>query len=111
MNTPVLFPFNEDLDLSNFVTTSEASTEDDEADSDSIEPLKEVEQTKVPFTMNYRLCGVVNHTGVCGGGHYTAYAKCADGNWRKFNDKFVTVINKVPENLETDAYLLFFERV
>ena len=82
--TPVLFPFNEDLDLSEYVNAKETK---------------------------YRLFGVINHSGVCGGGHYTAYAKCKDKVWRKFNDRTVSVIEHVPDNLETDAYLLFFEKI
>jgi len=87
INTPVKFPIDL-LDLQPFVAN--ASERDH---------------------LNYRLCAVTEHTGVCGGGHYTAYARCIDGVWRYFNDAEVTRPSHLSESIYTDAYLLFYERV
>eukprot|EP01065_Artemidia_motanka_P031458 TRINITY_DN3784_c1_g1_i1.p1 TRINITY_DN3784_c1_g1~~TRINITY_DN3784_c1_g1_i1.p1 ORF type:complete len:1442 (+),score=384.43 TRINITY_DN3784_c1_g1_i1:69-4394(+) len=56
----------------------------------------------------YDLYAVVNHTGVCGSGHYYSYIKSGSG-WYTFNDS--TVVS-MPESevVTSDAYLLFYYR-
>lgn len=83
-NTQMIdFPL-EDLDLSKFSSNYSAS-----------------------YPVKFDLVGVCNHVGGLQGGHYYAYCKCEDDEWRQFNDKYVTNINK--ENVVTkDAYVLFY---
>ena len=57
----------------------------------------------------YDLHAVSNHGGVCGGGHYWAYTKNIDGNWYKYNDKFVSLKNK-DEIVTENAYCLFYKK-
>lgn len=57
----------------------------------------------------YELYGVCNHSGVTGGGHYTANVKNADGKWYNYNDTSVSEIRK--ELVVTaKAYCLFFRK-
>ncbi|ORY81420.1 hypothetical protein BCR37DRAFT_380322 [Protomyces lactucae-debilis] len=58
----------------------------------------------------YDLCGVVNHYGGLGGGHYTAFAQTFDdGNFHNFNDSSVNAMDA--NNLvSSSAYLLFYRR-
>jgi ubiquitin C-terminal hydrolase len=62
----------------------------------------------------YDLCAIVDHQGVCDGGHYLAYCKNALNNeWYEYNDSHVTHIDKeiIGTVLNSDsAYLLFYTR-
>eukprot|EP00929_Paragymnodinium_shiwhaense_P046729 TRINITY_DN23778_c0_g1_i1.p1 TRINITY_DN23778_c0_g1~~TRINITY_DN23778_c0_g1_i1.p1 ORF type:complete len:864 (-),score=128.04 TRINITY_DN23778_c0_g1_i1:132-2654(-) len=62
----------------------------------------------------YRLYGVVNHSGTLTYGHYTAYALCGDGGegrkWYHYNDSSVSRIDE-SQVVSKDAYILFYERV
>ncbi|TPX34231.1 hypothetical protein SmJEL517_g03085 [Synchytrium microbalum] len=58
----------------------------------------------------YDLCGVSNHFGGMGGGHYTAYAKNSiDGQWYNFDDSSVSKANE-DNVVSSAAYLLFYQR-
>jgi len=60
-------------------------------------------------TYIYDLHAVANHGGNTLGGHYWAYTKNLDGNWYKYNDKFVSL--KPMENVVTkNAYCLFYKK-
>lgn len=63
-----------------------------------------------PFV--YDLVGVVHHFGErINSGHYTATTKNpVDGQWRKFDDKIVTLTDKAALKGSASAYLLFYER-
>lgn len=55
----------------------------------------------------YDLYGICNHLGNCGGGHYTAIVKNADGHWYHFNDMTIHRVND--NNIKTEyAYCLFY---
>lgn len=57
----------------------------------------------------YDLHAVSNHMGNSNFGHYWAYTKNMDGNWYKYNDKFVSLKN--PEELVTkNVYCLFYKK-
>lgn len=74
-----------------------------------IDPGYEVK--KYSKDMLYRLVATVNHTGVVDSGHYVAYIASQDqSSWFKFDDAMVT---KVPSGmvLNSNAYMLFYERV
>lgn len=75
---------------------------------------------------NYRLKGVVVHTGTSEGGHYFSIIRTKD-KWYKFNDQNATIfdVNDLPReafggfeskdgwaevNYSTNAYILFYER-
>ena len=58
----------------------------------------------------YDLYAVVNHLGILGGGHYTAYCKNAiDGHWYCYDDERVRVIEE-SKVVTSNAYLLFYIR-
>jgi hypothetical protein len=63
-----------------------------------------------PFV--YDLVGVVHHFGErINSGHYTATTRNPiDGQWRKFDDKLVTLTDKNTIRCSASAYLLFYER-
>ena len=76
-------------------------------------PLKDLDLSRYCYGYNskapkkFDLIGVCNHTGNLRGGHYYAYTYCNDGNWRNFNDKYVSIIN--PDSVITNAaYVLFY---
>eukprot|EP00746_Dinoflagellata_sp_MGD_P139412 gnl/MRDRNA2_/MRDRNA2_72878_c0_seq2.p1 gnl/MRDRNA2_/MRDRNA2_72878_c0~~gnl/MRDRNA2_/MRDRNA2_72878_c0_seq2.p1 ORF type:complete len:870 (-),score=165.90 gnl/MRDRNA2_/MRDRNA2_72878_c0_seq2:427-3036(-) len=61
----------------------------------------------------YRLYGVVNHSGTLSFGHYTAYGLVGEGDnrqWYLFNDSTVTRAEE-KDVVSKDAYMLFYERV
>lgn len=61
----------------------------------------------------YRLYGVVNHSGTLSFGHYTAYGLVGEGDnrqWYLFNDSTVTHADE-KDVVSKDAYMLFYERV
>lgn len=60
----------------------------------------------------YRLYGVVEHAGTLERGHYVSYAEIRDGKsgWFWASDSVVT-ITKVEDVVDSQAYLLFYERV
>lgn len=58
----------------------------------------------------FNLYGISNHIGNCFGGHYYAFIKNLDGNWYKYDDDTVTLLQKskvVTEN----AYCLFYKKI
>jgi len=57
----------------------------------------------------YDLHAVANHAGGLGGGHYWAYTKNLDGNWYKYNDKFVS-LKKESELVTSEVYCLFYKK-
>ena len=57
----------------------------------------------------YDLYAISNHVGNTMGGHYYAYIKNTDENWYKYNDKYVSMLNK--DSLVTpNAYCLFYKK-
>eukprot|EP01006_Ploeotia_vitrea_P031549 TRINITY_DN63883_c0_g2_i1.p1 TRINITY_DN63883_c0_g2~~TRINITY_DN63883_c0_g2_i1.p1 ORF type:complete len:1062 (+),score=158.24 TRINITY_DN63883_c0_g2_i1:103-3186(+) len=60
----------------------------------------------------YDLFAVSNHYGGMCGGHYTAYAKAADGNWYDFDDSRYTEVygDPVTTVVTPAAYSLFYVR-
>lgn len=62
------------------------------------------------YTSKYDLYGICNHGGGSGFGHYWAYIKNENGNWHKYNDDDVTLINE--SNIITQsAYCLFYKKI
>ena len=60
-------------------------------------------------TCFYDLHAIANHSGGSGFGHYWAYTKNLDGNWYKYNDRFVSL--KDPDELVTNnVYCLFYKK-
>ena len=76
---------------------------------------------------DYRLKGVVIHTGTSEGGHYYSIIRRGDGKWFKFNDQTVVPFDpqEIPRECfggverdddwgsitySTNAYILFYER-
>ena len=57
----------------------------------------------------YDLFGVCNHGGGVHGGHYTAYAKNANGKWYEFNDTSVVEI-KEEQVISHHSYCLFYRK-
>ena len=55
----------------------------------------------------YNLYAVSNHGGGLGGGHYWSYIKNEDGNWYKFNDRFVSTLDE-DSVCGPEAYCLFY---
>ena len=58
----------------------------------------------------FNLYAVSNHDGNCNFGHYYAYIKNLDGNWYKFNDERVTLLNK-NNIVSQSAYCLFYKKI
>lgn len=58
----------------------------------------------------YELYGVCNHSGSVLGGHYTAYAKNANGKWYHFNDTSVTEVGLIESIISPKAYVLFYRK-
>lgn len=56
----------------------------------------------------YDLCGVVNHFGGMGGGHYTAFAKNKDGKFYNFDDAHVSATTEDCV-VTKSAYVLVYE--
>ena len=60
-------------------------------------------------TCIFDLQAVSNHGGGTMGGHYWAYTKNYDGQWYKFDDKYVSLKN--PEEIVTpESYCLFYKK-
>ena len=77
---------------------------------------------------DYRLKGVVIHTGTSEGGHYYSIIRRGDGQWFKFNDQTVVPFDEKeierecfgglekdddwgPVQYSTNAYILFYEKM
>ena len=58
----------------------------------------------------YELYAVCNHMGGVSGGHYTAFAKRADGNWYHYNDTRVDKITDPRSVITPMAYCLFYRK-
>ncbi|OMJ66175.1 hypothetical protein SteCoe_37079 [Stentor coeruleus] len=58
---------------------------------------------------SYNLFAITNHTGNIASGHYTAQAKCHDGQWREFDDNTVTAVNR-DRLVSKAAYVLFYSK-
>ena len=59
----------------------------------------------------YDLYAVSNHYGSLEGGHYTAYAKSQDGEWRDFDDSSVSIVNNVKDQVvASSAYVLLYQK-
>ena len=58
----------------------------------------------------YELYGVCNHSGGVMGGHYTAYAKNANGKWYHYNDTNVAEITLLESIISPKAYVLFYRK-
>lgn len=59
------------------------------------------------YPTKFDLVGVCNHVGGLQGGHYYAYCKCKDNQWKKFDDKRVSDISE--DSIVTNsAYVLFY---
>lgn len=59
------------------------------------------------YPTKFDLVGVCNHIGGLHGGHYYAYCKCDDNQWRKFDDKHASDIS-VKDIVTANAYVLFY---
>ena len=58
----------------------------------------------------YSLCGVINHHGSFGGGHYTSYARhCESGQWLLCDDSRVFKA-PIEDVLSSQAYILFYQK-
>ncbi|KNC49463.1 CAMK/CAMK1 protein kinase [Thecamonas trahens ATCC 50062] len=58
----------------------------------------------------YNLVGVVNHIGVVGGGHYTAYVKHGERDqWFLFDDAHVEPVGAARDVVTPKAYILVYE--
>lgn len=64
-----------------------------------------------PKDCKYQLCGVVQHLGGMGGGHYIASVKSqVNGKWYLMNDDSIKRI--LPEDAQSsDAYMLFYSKI
>jgi hypothetical protein len=67
---------------------------------------------------NYRLSGLVVHSGHLNGGHYYSYIRLANNEWMEFNDSHLRMVsNEIPSrcfggsHTTASAYMLFYERV
>jgi hypothetical protein len=67
---------------------------------------------------NYRLSGLVVHSGHLNGGHYYSYIRLANNEWMEFNDSHLRMVsNEIPSRCfggshsSASAYMLFYERV
>jgi len=70
--------------------------------------LRQYVTNKQPQKTVYDLCGVVNHAGGLGGGHYTAFAKNKiDQKWYLFNDQSTKEVDD-DTPITRAAYLLFY---
>ncbi len=64
----------------------------------------------------YDLYAIANHTGGMGGGHYYAYCRDYDNNWREYNDSSINTLCSTGDSEErlssilkkNTAYLLFY---
>mmetsp|Transcript_18225 Transcript_18225/g.47568 ORF Transcript_18225/g.47568 Transcript_18225/m.47568 type:complete len:1305 (-) Transcript_18225:193-4107(-) len=59
--------------------------------------------------LEYELCGVTEHMGGVGGGHYIAYCK-VNGKWSQYNDSTVTPCS-IEKACVPGAYALFYRRL
>ena len=85
LNKVVTIPLESDLDVSAFVDSPTEGTK-------------------------YRLCSFVQHVGSIGSGHYVAYGKHkANKQWFLFDDSRVSLLASISD--QTEAYVLFFQRV
>jgi ubiquitin C-terminal hydrolase len=83
----VTFPVSGELDLAPFVDAQETFSK-------------------------YKLTGLVQHIGSIGSGHYVSYCKHkTSGSWYLFDDSRVTPISNPSSVEQTEAYVLFFQRV
>ena len=57
----------------------------------------------------YDLFAVVIHQGSLNGGHYTALAK-NEGEWYEFNDRYVVKMKESRKIVNSNAYILFYQR-
>lgn len=67
-----------------------------------------------PSDSNYRLFGVIEHHGECGGGHYTAVCRNRINDmWYRFDDSRVYRIpnSRVDDVVSNRAYVLFYIKV
>lgn len=65
------------------------------------------------YNMNehYDLCGIINHTGTLGFGHYIAYCRnYYNGKWYRYDDSNVTEIESEKELITSSAYVLFYKK-
>jgi ubiquitin carboxyl-terminal hydrolase 8 len=59
----------------------------------------------------YDLYGVISHYGNLSGGHYIAYTKNELNNkWYKYNDSSVYYIDDINNELNNNAYILFYKK-
>jgi len=78
-------------------------------------PLEELDLTKYVIgykkeSYHYELYGICNHSGGVLGGHYTAYAKNANGKWYHFNDTNVSEVGLQESIITPKAYCLFYRK-
>lgn len=60
----------------------------------------------------YRLYGIVNHSGTISGGHYTAMSRnSGDGQWYSFNDRAVKAEPAGSPAVSEAAYILFYHAI
>jgi ubiquitin C-terminal hydrolase len=88
MKSSVSVSFPEKLDLTPFMMTTDSK--------------------KYQMKGNYKLIGVVNHSGGLGGGHYTSCFKKND-EWFYASDSYVKR-RSLRSVLDADPYLLFYQR-
>ncbi|MES1914799.1 MAG: hypothetical protein MHM6MM_006830, partial [Cercozoa sp. M6MM] len=105
----VQFPLH-GLDLSEFVQAKSDEDEQDNAMRDDSQDHTSREQRQQEGQYVYDLCGLINHSGGTGGGHYVAMTRHpVSGRWFKFDDDLVSAVSE-SEVASTQAYYLVYTR-
>jgi len=78
-------------------------------------PIENLDLSKYVIGYNkesyvYDLYGIANHSGGTLGGHYTSYAKNANGKWYHFNDTEVHEVQNLADLVSPKAYSLFYRK-
>ena len=63
-----------------------------------------------PGAVSYHLCGLIQHGGVAGGGHYTAYVRVTGEQWFLFDDACEPRAVSTQELYNAQPYVLIYER-
>ena len=59
---------------------------------------------------HYRLCGLIEHHGVAGGGHYTAFVRGPGDTWIFCDDACPPLVVPLHRVLNAEAYVLMYQR-
>ena len=63
-----------------------------------------------PGADSYHLRGFIQHRGIAGGGHYTAYVRVTSQQWVLFDDAYAPHTISLQELLRAQPYVLVYER-